>query len=76
MPEIAEVKFPHEARERISESEPAHDYLDGVDDPRLAVAAIRYDAMAVIEHLESDNAALGATIDFMRDRVTEAIRPR
>lgn len=34
------------------------------------------DAMAVIEHQESDYKALTNTVDFMRDRVRAAIEPR
>ncbi len=73
MPETAELTFPAEARARIAAQ---HAALSEPRDSDPHTTRILRDAMAVIEHLESDNAALRTTIDFMRERVAEAIRPR
>lgn len=78
MPTVKETTFPAEALARLRER------MDAIkannvkpdlmkDDP--GYQAVR-DAMEVIEALESDNAALRNTTEFMRDRVREAIRPR
>lgn len=72
MPKTAEITFPTEAHDRLklrrSQRTP--------EDPGADRDEILHDAMAVIDHLESDNTALRNTIDFMRDRVKQAVAPR